>query len=82
MGHGVRLGDLGDWGEGGGKGGVWVQRVKKNVFSTSVSQSVCLSLPSTPLSLPLTISSQSWGGGWEGAGDPEVISLWSKPVSP
>lgn len=51
VGHGVRLGD---WGEGGGKGGVWVQSVKKNVFSTSVSLSLSLSPP--PLFLSLSSS--------------------------
>lgn len=46
MGHRVCLGDLGDWGKSGGKGGIWVQRVKKT-FSPPLSVSLSLSLPSS-----------------------------------
>ena len=48
-GRGARLGDWGDWGEGRGKGGVWVQRVKNLLLP--LCQSVCLSL-----SLSLSLS--------------------------
>ena len=46
MGHRVCLGELGDWGKSGGKGGIWVQRVKKT-FSPPLSVSLSLSLPSS-----------------------------------
>lgn len=67
VGHGDRLGYLGNWGEGG----VWEQRVKNrflyHCLSASLSLSVSLFLPSLKSKL----------GRWLGRGpkDPEVISL-------
>ena len=54
VGHRACLGDFGDWGKSGGKGGIWVQRVKKT-FSPPLSVSLSVFL-SPPLSLSLFLS--------------------------
>lgn len=71
MRHGACLGYLGDWGEGG------------KVVPGCKGLKVVVSPLSVCPSLPLTISKTKVGDvAGKGPEEPEVISLWSKSVSP